>query len=1135
MRRFVCLLLVCAAWALAAAPAAAQDKVQLTVKGKAGQWMRYKAEGTLNMEAGGQKITLELKQVEKVTITEVAANGNITRESETESSETSINGQKLPDREEKTKTTQTVTPTGAIIAFKSSTAEQDEQKINVRLSAATNPIFSEKPVGVGDKWTSSVAADNNLGTHAGKAEYEVLAFEKAGGVDCVKIRMVYQEADGTPPLRTEGTYWIEKDTGDTVRAEIQVDNLPFGPPGAPAASGKLTQERTEGHPLGAAPAANGAKPAETKPEPKKEKTIDEVVKDYEKLEGVVTLYRKRESGRDTIYLELKEDQLDTWAMLQTTAATGTGEMSQVVAGDPISDLVFQFQRAGEERVQIVVPNMNFRADPKNPISRVVRRSVPDAYIESFKIEARQPERKSLLINVSNLFTGDISGITQRFTAGPGGPLGQLLGGRGGNYSLDREKTSVQKIKAFPENLVVESEYHFTRGAQRVEIGPSTLADPRSIPLKLVYNLWFPKDEGYRPRLADPRVGYFQTEYRDFTRPTEQEQDRRYILRWNLQKADPKARLSPPKKPIVFWLDNGIPLEYRAAVKEGILRWNKAFERVGIQNAIEVKQMPDDADWDHADMRYNVVRWVASPSSGYMIALFRNNPFTGEIVNASITADINFLRFTELERKMVVEPSSHWHELEGDPASLLSPHKCSYAEGKREQAWFGAMALRALLPAGGRFVEKTFINDMLADVVSHEMGHILGLRHNFVASTASTLDQLKDPNYVRKNGVSASVMDYNPFNISALKQKDTPFWMPGLGPYDYWAIQYGYETIDAPSVDAEKPRLKQIASWNTKPGLAYQPDESADSFDPSVVRFDLGSDPLAYYRRMLEVSRYLFVTLDKREPRKGESYTRFTQQFNSLINLQSGAAARASRYIGGLYARRNFRGDPNEKPTLVPVPAKKQREALSLLNTFVFAESAFTIPPRYFSKLAADPNVDLVQVVLSGGSLAQDFPVRDTISRIQTSALNRIMSPAVLRRISNNEYKVGDPARAFTLAELFQSVGNTLWTELGGKRNVGPLRRTLQRAHVDLLTSIVTNPASPVPDDAKVLAWDQLRTLKQRIGAARGGKYDTYTRVHLDETLVRINRALDARQTIGSAAPVQAQSLLQQLLGGQGRN
>jgi hypothetical protein len=1084
------ILIAVLALAAAAGSATAQgQKVKLTYKATSGSVARYRSEATLQMDVMGQKLTLETAEVEKVTFT-VKPSGEISAERESESQEATLNGQKLPPETNKEKTTVTFRPDGTLVSVTTTDSDKEALQLTVRLYPTTSPIFVDREVGVGDKWTHDFTASAETGAKAGRAEYEVLGLEKVGGQDAARIRITYRETEGSPALTSTGTAAVELASGDTLSGEFSVEHVPFPGPGGMtlSATAKVKQERTAGSPLGG------------KVEAAKEKTIDDIVKDFEKLPGLLTLYRKKEAGRETVYAELKESQLEQLFFVQATASTGTG--GNIIAGDPLGDLLVKFVLAGDDRVLLVTPNVNFRAQADQPVARSVRRAFADGYLEAFKIEARQPERKSLLLNISTLFTSDLFQIG-RALGGGGGP------GGAGAYALDRDKSYVATWKVFPENLFIQTAYHFARPGGPA--GSALLADGRSVPLRVNFNLFAVEQTDYVPRLADPRVGYFYTEVQDFTNDGADTQMVRYILRWDVRKADPNALVSPPAKPIVFWLDNAIPTEYREAVRDGILMWNSAFLKAGIRDAIQVKQMPDDADWDHADMRYNVIRWSTTPDPPYgAIALFRVNPLTGQIVNAGITVDAVLTRSAKFERRRLVEPAAAFDPQPPPRPDRFGRTRCEHALGAIDQAWFGYTALDMLAAAGQKPDEKQYTNDFLRSIVAHEMGHILGLFHNFAASTQFSLEELKNPEKVRTQGIVGSVMDYVPFNIAALKTSGVDYWTPTLGRYDVWAVQYGYTPFGARRPEDEEGRLRSIASRGNEPGLAYRNDLMADQWDPMVGRFDLSSDPLAYYQRQMQVARYLLTTLEKREPQPGKSYWEFTRAFNGLMNVYSSSAASASRYIGGLYARGNFRGDPGEKPVLQPVEGTRQRQALQLLTDYIFSETALIFPKSYYERLTDNPFPSF-----SGFSGANDYPMLNMLSNLQRAALRRVMSPSVLSRVVNNEFKAARPGDSLTLAGLFNGITGAVWSELPARRNVSALRRQLQRAHLELLTGMVTSPTPTGPEDARMLAWHHLRTLKARIQAAQAGnKLDEYTSVHLAESLMRVNRALNATQTIG---------------------
>lgn len=1102
----------------------APEKITLVYKAKKDLVARYKNASMFQFEPQGMKHIYAAASTEKVVVTEVASNGNITFEQQSEAAERVLDGRRQPQEDlSKSKSTYTIAPDGTLVSIKESDPDAN-LKDAAREYVAEAVVFPNTPVGVGDKWSRDYKANETLGTVEAHADFEVLASETKSGVDTFKIKMEYREKSGTHPIHTVGVFNVEKSSGDTVFSDTSVENILIAD--SPAV-GRLHSERSSGSPY------DNAASAASKPDAAK--SIDDVVKGYDKLPGYFTLYRKKENGRETIYAEIKESQLEQYMLLEVTASTGNG--TSAVAGDPINDILFKFVQ-NEDKLLLVKPNINFQADPKSPIARAVKRSFADAILDTFRIEARQPDRKSLLINVSDFFRGDIGQISQHLS---GGGLAALLGIGGTAYMMDREKTYVSAVKSFPENLVVETQYHFL-GAGRGLPDPG-VADTRSLPLKISYTLFPLSGRDFKPRPADSRVGYFLTDYQSFDDDSKDDTTIRFIYRWNMEKADSKAKLSPPKKQIVFWLDNAIPVEYRDAVKEGLLVWNKAFEKIGIKDAIAVKQMPDDADWDHADMRYNTIRWVTSQERAYAVAQFRVNPMTGEIINANITVDANFTRGIKNERRKLVNPAAYFEMPEslltnslaiqnqtdktttkanGNVATdslpdkrAIDPLKCEMAQGMMEQGWFGDMALRLIDPEN-RVDDAAYLRAYLRHVVTHEMGHIMGLRHNFIASTTLDAKQLTDQKTIDKMGIAASVMDYTPFNVFALKHKGVDFYQAGLGPYDDWAIEYGYSSLEGLTAAGQLAHLQHIASRCNEPGLAYQGDENADGLDPAIVRFDLGKNPLDFCQKTLEVSRTLMLRLGDRVPKMGESYHTFTMDFLRLLNQYVRASSLAARYVGGVHMNRNFKGDPNEKPTLAPIEVTDQKRALQLITSYILSEDAFTFPRSYYTRFTSHPFDELDTATLLTGS---GFPIRDQFASIQRSALGRLLNPIVLRYIVNNEFKAESSSQALTLPYLFHTINSTVWSELEGHKNIGTLHRQLQRNHLDLLIGMATG-TSAAPDDAKILSVDQLRQLKERITQELARKtitgksgMDEYTRAHLTETLRRITRALDARMVV----------------------
>lgn len=815
------------------------------------------------------------------------------------------------------------------------------------------------------------------------------------------------------------------------------------------------------------------------------KTIDDLTKGFDKSEGVFTLYRKVENNRQRLLAEIKESQIGPLFVLQSTYATGNGE--RITAGRPARDLVWRWKRTPDDRLIVAVPNLWFRATDPN-LKTAVERDFPDAYLDVFPILASNKERKTVLIDFASFFDGSITGLNTALE--PNGPLRGVVDA----YVLDPELSFVERLRSFPTNLVVEANYHFKRVARGQGESSETQADPRSLPVKVVFNVYDLPQTNYRPRLADPRVGYFingqlsarRTGFETFDDDSRADPRVVYINRWNVQKSQPNAALSAPIKPIRFYLDTTVPRRYRRVMREGILGWNAAFERIGIKGAIEVLDAPvgKDAEYDHADMRFNTLRWVASPptnSGAYAVALLRENPLTGEILNASVTVNANFARLAFQEKQEIVDPldaSSTKHAHEGDehfvcewPMQIVDP----------------------------RFTDEKYVDDLLRALVAHEFGHILGLRHNFLGSTFHSPQSLANPIKVKREGVSASVMDYVGFNVFGLKT-GAPLFMQGPGVYDNWAIEYGYKPLSS----NERAGLKAIAARSDEPGLAYYGDEVADNYDPTVVRYDLSSDPLTYAQTSFATTRELLRTLGNRHPKSGESYFQFTRRLRGLIRGKGRDAAIAARFVGGSRVRRvvNDGNKSQGRAPFSPVPASQQKRALELLNQEIFAAKAWAIPQGYLSQTAPDP-YDFDDPAADAA-----FPIRDDVARLRANILNGMFASTRLSRLSNAEWKF--PGQTLSLREMFPTVRRGVWGELRSSTKYSALERELAREHLKILTDLATDKRPDAPGDARLIATAELRSLQSALSAPRKSSPDSLTRLFFADALRRIDAALQKK-------------------------
>jgi len=848
--------------------------------------------------------------------------------------------------------------------------------------------------------------------------------------------------------------------------------------------------------------------------------FNEIVKKIDNLEGLFTLYCSGDSGK--IYLEIKPEQLNKDYLAIVTLESGVGEKG-IYSGLPLSDFLFYFQRV-KNRLHFVVRNVKFRAESR-PEQRSLARSFSDSVLYSLEIHTIEPRSKNILISLDELLMQDFPGLTTL-----------LKYSLQADYHLDASKSYFGDVNSFAENVEIDSIYGFSslEGANLV-----TLPDSRALTLKVHYSFSQLKENtGYIPRLADDRVGYFITAFQDLSNNNAHESFVRYINRWHLEPSDPNAPLSPPKKPIVFWIENAIPLEYRDAIREGVLMWNKAFEKAGFQNAIEVQQMPDDADWQPADVHYNTIRWFNSLDAGFARGPVRVNPLTGEILDADIIVDANMVRSIQQEYHALMEGNSsftdgHFSQLGKNPCpgnlsamfskgfkafpeQHLVDNDFCYSMESSDQAAMGALML-SILPNTTPSSEtmKKYVHQYLRSLIAHEVGHTLGLRHNFHGSTMLAPEELNNTEITRTKGLVGSVMDYLPVNIAPQGVQQGDYFPGVIGPYDEWAIEYGYKR--SPSValegiipESEKGFLEQIALVSPQPELSYATDEDIWDINPLANVWDMSSDVLLYSQWQMDNARFMWQHLDKGYLSKGESYSNLRVSFNRVLKYYFRNATLLSKYIGGQSFRRLHASD-DASWTFVPVSLLKQRQALTKLQEYVFSDNAFSFSPQLLNQLAPSrwehwgssvPNNRL------------DYPIHDRILGFQSAVLRSLLDSDRLNRLQDIELKTL-PGEALSIPELFDTLQTGIWTEVltpGEPKPISSIRRSLQREYLNILLEMMLG-TNDTPEDGRTLAWYKLRQLQKAIDVRLkqlSESLDVYTLAHLEASGDRIAKALNAQ-------------------------
>ncbi len=566
-----------------------------------------------------------------------------------------------------------------------------------------------------------------------------------------------------------------------------------------------------------------------------EKSYADVVKDFSTIDGMIKMHRKG----NKLLAELSSSDLNKDYIVLISIAKGIGR-GPILGGMTWGfgdDWIWQFRKS-DDRIHVVRRNVRFKAEKGDPQARAVGLAFTDSVLFSLPILTTSPSGAHV-VDMTSIFMGDLPQISSTLP--------------GFTFSSDKSTWAEGFPKGFPHNIELEVAATY---ASSGKMDLDSVADSRGATIHVHYSISALPETGYKPRLADDRVGYFLTVVKDWTHESDDDRFIRYINRWDLQKADPDAKLSPPKKPITFWLEKTIPYAYRKPIREGIEEWNKAFEHAGFVNAIEVRQQQDKDDWDPEDIRYNTFRWITA-SAGFAMGPSRVNPHNGQILDADVIFDADFLQFWKREYENFTEEGIA--AMTGGPLDLQS-----YQEQIRTQGADSAIrcelhhglarefALGAAVMAGRKSNPEDLdrlVTQGLKEVTMHEIGHTLGLRHNFKASTMLSLADLNDTKKTGQVGLSASVMDYNPTNISPKDVPQGDYFSTTIGPYDIWAIEYGYKPLSG-GTEGEVKELQKIAARAGEAELAYATDEDTRGIDPDPLanRFDMGKDPVEYAKQ-----------------------------------------------------------------------------------------------------------------------------------------------------------------------------------------------------------------------------------------------------------------------------------------------
>ena len=557
------------------------------------------------------------------------------------------------------------------------------------------------------------------------------------------------------------------------------------------------------------------------------------------------------------------------------------------------------------------------------------------------------------------------------------------------------------------------------------------------------------DEGYEVRYDDPRVGYFLTFVNDMTE-TGTTNYKDMINRWRLVKKNPDQKISEPVEPITWWIENSTPHEWRETIKDGVLAWNEAFENAGFKNALEVKIQPDDADWDAGDIRYNVLRWTSSPNppfGGYGPSM--TNPRTGEIIGADIM--LEFVHFTNrvFYNKLVGDASQNMdleNEVDyGNFGDHDDKFYCSMGHLMHENLLFGRTFLE-VMDASDYDLDR-IEKEGLKSLIMHEVGHTLGLNHNMKASQLFSPAELYDAEFIEGKALTGSVMDYAGINLTMDKASQGQYYDMAVGPYDIWAIQFGYTPFNNDS------QRDAILSRSTEPELIFGNDADdmrspGKAIDPRVMTGDLSNDQISYSIDRFNLVNKMMGEIVSKFSVEGNTYEDLRRAYYTLNSQAARAGDVIARFIGGVYVDRSTIGQAGGQKPYTPVSLSEQKRALNALNTHVFSPNAFRAPSNLYSLLAKQRRG------FEFFSGPEDPKIHDQVLSYQTRVLAHIMHPNTLQRIIDSELY----GNRYSLSEFMGDLNSAIF-QADLSTDINTFRQNLQAVYVTRLIDMVNGKSS----------------------------------------------------------------------------
>tara|TARA_B100000809_G_scaffold57505_1_gene53624 strand:- start:17588 stop:20179 length:2592 start_codon:yes stop_codon:yes gene_type:complete len=818
-------------------------------------------------------------------------------------------------------------------------------------------------------------------------------------------------------------------------------------------------------------------PKKDKDSPKK---ISELTKRHKKIDGLFLLYQDTTTG--AIKMVVSKDQIGKEYIYFSQVADGVLDAGSF-RGSYRGSKVFKIEKYFN-KIEFITQNTSSYFDPKSALSKSASANMSAGIMASLKIEGVDEEKGLYLINADNLFLKETFSQIKPPKYPKQSPTAFSLG------NLDKEKTKVNSIRNYPENTDLAIEYVYSKGTV-LNGGSRAVSDGRNVSIKVFHSLIKMPENDYETLIDDPRVGYFTTQVTDMT-SIGSVPYRDLVHRWNLKKKNPTAAISEPVKPITWWMENSTPLEWRETIKNAVLQWNVAFEKAGFKNAMEVKLQPDNADWDAGDIRYNVLRWTSSPRApfgGYGPSFV--NPKTGEILGADIM--LEYVHFTNrVMYDKIFDLSSSLKEFEAPSFEKdINKMTCSLGHVMHENTMFASSVLAAE-GASPLELKKMKEQSMIA-LIMHEVGHTLGLNHNMKASQLFSPAQLADASFIEGKCLTGSVMDYAAINLTKDRNKQGQYVDVAVGPYDVWAVQFGYTPFKS---DSEKNIL---LNRSTEAALIFGNDADdmrspGKAIDPRVMIGDLSNDQITYSNNIFELVDNMMKDVKSNFSKEGESYQELRRVYYVLSRQRGTAANVVSRFIGGIYVDRAMVGQKGGTKPYIPVSLIDQKRAMETLTKNVFAPNAFNAPNDLFNYLALQRRgYDFFRG-------PEDPKIHKQVLTYQKNVLAHVLHPNTTQRIVDSELYGNE----YKLSDMMTDLNNAIF-KADANESVNSFRQNIQVEYTKTLIAMVTGTKSKrYVSSAQSMAVYNLKKIQETANNTTG---DISTKAHRSHLKTLIINAL----------------------------